>query len=182
MSAIVVTPYNPEWPAAFEEWKELVLKVIGDVVLQVDHVGSTSVPGLAAKPKIDIDAVLNSSSDIPEAVERVKTLSGFLYHGDPYEDGMWTFSTRSGDHRFGIRLYLCAPHTEHHIKRILFRDWLRHTPEDLERYAALKRRLATEADGDWKFYTAGKSDFVNAIVQKAATAAGVSLQKVPITL
>lgn len=166
MSAIEVVDYNPAWPRLFEEEKSRLVKLIGDIVDDIHHVGSTSVVGLSAKPKIDIDAVLRSNALVVEAVERVKAQSNFAFHGDPYNDGMWTFTSGHGSH--GTRLYLCEPENPTHFKRMLFRDWLRTHPDDAAVYAALKRKLAAEANGDWKFYTGGKSDFVAKIVRQAS--------------
>lgn len=142
--------------------------LLGDRVADIHHIGSTSVPGLSAKPKIDIDTVVQSDALVGEAVELVKTLAEFTFHGDPYGDGMWTFT--SGHGSYGVRLYLCGPDNAHHHKRMLFRDWLREHPEAAAEYATLKRKLAAEANGDWKFYTGGKSEFVARIVKQAVDA------------
>lgn len=166
MSAIKVLDYNPTWPALFEAEKSCILELIGDMVDDVHHVGSTSVIGLCAKPKIDIDAVLRSNAIVVKAIERVKARSDLTFHGDPYSDGMWTFT--SGHGSFGTRLYLCGPENSTHAKRILFRDWLRTHPDDAAAYAGLKRKLVAEANGDWKFYTDGKFDFVAKIVRQAS--------------
>ena len=165
MNAIRVLDHDPSWPMHFETLKARLLKALAPLVDDVHHIGSTSVPGLAAKPKIDIDAVLYAQTQIPEAIERVKAEGGYTFHGDPYGDGMWTFTRGHG--AYGERLYLCGPGNAAHLKRILFRDWLRTHPEDAAAYAALKRRLAVEASGDWDFYTGGKSDFVTEIVERA---------------
>ncbi|WP_331371510.1 GrpB family protein [Sinorhizobium chiapasense] len=166
MSAIKIVDYDPTWPALFEREKIRILDLIGDLVEEIHHVGSTSVLGLCAKPKIDIDVVLLSEARIPEAVERVKSLAGLTFHGDPYKDGMWTFTLGHGS--YGTRLYLCGPGNATHVKRILFRDWLRNHLDAAAEYAALKRKLAAEASGNWKFYTGGKSDFVARIVRQAS--------------
>ncbi|APG84617.1 GrpB family protein [Sinorhizobium americanum] len=167
MGAIEVVDYDPTWPDLFEEEKRRISELIGsDMVDDIHHVGSTSVVGLCAKPKIDIDAVLRSDALVVEAVKRAKSLDNFRFHGDPYGDGMWTFTSGRGSH--GTRLYLCAPGNATHVRRVLFRDWLRRHPDDAAEYAALKRKLAAEANGDWKFYTGGKSDFVAKIVQRAS--------------
>jgi GrpB-like predicted nucleotidyltransferase (UPF0157 family) len=82
---------------------------------------------------------------------------------------MWTFTRGHGS--WGARLYLCAPGSATHEKRILFRDWLRTHPGDATAYEALKRRLASEANGDWHRYTGGKSEFVAEIVEMARRSA-----------
>ena len=167
MNAIKVVDYDPEWPHLFETRKRDVEALLGELVLRIEHIGSTSVPGLAAKPKIDMDAVVCSPYVI-EAVERVKP-AGFAFHGDPYGEGRWTFTHGYG--AYGMRLYVCAQDNRAHIDRVRFRDWLRTHPDDAAAYEALKRRLAVEANGDWNLYTGGKSQFVAGIVERARTCA-----------
>jgi len=120
MSTIKVVDYDPAWPGLFERDKSRILTLIGDMVKGIHHIGSTSVVGLPAKPKIDIDAVLLSETLVPAAVERVKSLAEFTFHGDPYGDGMWTFT--SGHGSYGTRLYLCGPGNVTHDNRVLLRD------------------------------------------------------------
>lgn len=123
-------------------------------------------PGLAAKPKIDVDAVvIEHGAQLDEAVALMRSEPGWAFQGEPYGDGMWTFTHGHGS--WGARLYLCAPGTATHEKRLLFRDWLRARPKDAAAYEALKRRLAVEANGDWKLYTEGKTAFVESIVRRA---------------
>ena len=90
----------------------------------------------------------------------------YVFHGEPWGDGRWTFTADRGGH--GIRLYLCLPGNPAHRDRLLFRDWLRGHPRDAADYEALKRRLAREAQYDWSGYTGGKSEFVARIVALAA--------------
>lgn len=165
MSAIKVVDYNPSWPDIFARERDRIWALIGDVTEEIHHIGSTSIAGLSAKPKIDIDAVVRNEALVADAVERVKTLDDFTFHGDPYGDRMWTFT--SGHGSYGTRLYLCGPDNPAHVRRMLFRDWLREHPDDAAEYAALKRQLSAEANGDWDFYTGGKSDFVARILRQA---------------
>ena len=134
MNAIKVVDYDLSWPEMFEAERAGISLLLADLVEEIFHIGSTSVPGLAAKPKLDIDAVLVSHEAIPEAVERVRT-QDYTFHGDPYGDGMWTFTTGRGS--YGTRLYLCGPGTPAHLRRLLFSDYLRAHPEAAEEYAAL---------------------------------------------
>lgn len=166
--AIRVIEYDPVWPDAFRIVKTEIAERLGDLLGSIHHIGSTAVPGLPAKPKIDIDAVVRSPEDLPEAVAIMRTDTTYAFHGDPYGDGKWTFTQGRGP--WGVRLYLCAPDNETHRRRILFRDYLRTHPERADAYAALKRRLASDAEGDWSFYTGGKTDFVNETVRLAEKA------------
>jgi GrpB-like predicted nucleotidyltransferase (UPF0157 family) len=165
MSTIKIVDYDPSWPALFRTESASVAALIGDLVEDIHHIGSTSVPGLPAKPKIDIDAVMRSGELLAEAIRRLEAAGGYAFHGDRYGDGMWTFTRGHGS--YGARLYLCGPGNATHMKRIFFRDWLRAHPDAAAAYAALKRRLAAEANGDWNFYTGGKSEFVAEIVRLA---------------
>jgi len=164
MKPIIVADYDPSWPSLFAAERDDLADVLGHIVADIHHVGSTSIPGLAAKPKIDIDVVISEQDPLAQAVERLRITDVYVYHGDPYGDGVWTFTRGKTE---GSRIYLCAPATVHHERRILFRDWLRTHDEDAAAYEALKHRLAIEADGDFKVYTGGKSAFVNEIVARA---------------
>ncbi len=165
MSAIKVVAYDPAWPSLFEREKRRLVDAIGNMVEDIHHVGSTSIIGLAAKPKIDIDTVLRSDLMIADAVAGIKSLGTYHFHGDPYDDGMWTFTQGHGS--YGTRLYVCGPANAMHVSRVLFRDWLRYHPADAAEYATLKIRLAEEAKGDWRYYTNGKASFVSRIVNLA---------------
>ena len=99
-----------------------------------------------------------------EAVGRIAAGNGFTHHGDRYGDGMQIFTCGTVS---GARLYLCGPGHTKHINRLLFRDYLHAHGDVAADYAALKRRLAMEAVGDWDAYTSNKSDFVNRIVALA---------------
>lgn len=160
---IRLVDYDPAWPALFRSRCETIDALLGHSV-DIHHIGSTSVPGLCAKPKLDIDAVLLSNEARIDATERLKS-SGYVFHGDPYGADRWTF-TRD-ETPYGTRLYLSLPGNPAHHDRILFRDYLRAHPEAVENYAALKRRLTLEANGDWDHYTGGKSDFVADVLRQA---------------
>ncbi|MGO4129760.1 GrpB family protein [Inquilinus sp. YAF38] len=164
--AIEVVDYDPAWPALFGEIRAGLEQLLGGLVLEIHHIGSTAVPGLCAKPKIDVDIVLRSAAAIPEAIERMQATGDYAYHGDKYRDGMWTFTT--GRSSRGQRLYLCVPGTATHLRRMLFRDHLRQHPEAAAAYAALRRRLAAETEDDWDHYTGGKGPFVAEIVRLEA--------------
>lgn len=167
LSAIVVVDYDAAWTAAFSSAEQRLAELLGPPVLAISHVGSTAVPGLAAKPKIDIDVVLKNEAAIPASIEVLKE-AGYTFRGDKYGDGMWAFTTGRGSQ--GERVYLCAPGNATHQKRLFFRDHLRNHPEAAAAYGALKRRLAAEAENDWDRYTGGKGPFVAETVRRAAAA------------
>lgn len=104
--SIAVVDYDPGWPAAFIDLRTNLERILAGLVLEIHHIGSTSVPGLCAKPKIDVDIVLHAKAVLPDAIERLKA-EGYAYHGDPYRSGMWTFTIGRGSH--GERLYSACP-------------------------------------------------------------------------
>ena len=161
MRPITLVPYDPAWPDRFLALRASIESRLGDLVLDIQHIGSTAVPGLAAKPKIDIDVVTTSAAAMEAAVARTRSFY-YACHGDRYGNGMWSF-TRDHD-GYGERLYLCAPGHPVHADRVRFRDHLRAHPDSAAAYGALKRRLAAEAGGDWERYTGGKSGFIAQIL------------------
>jgi GrpB-like predicted nucleotidyltransferase (UPF0157 family) len=126
----------------------------------VHHVGSTSVPGLAAKPKIDLIAELASERFLGSALADVQNLQTFQVHGDPYGDGLWSFTRGHGS--YGARLYICEPDNPMMLRWLRFRDRLRADSALACAYETLKRGLVTQADGDWRCYTGGKAPFIEA--------------------
>ncbi|KQV84286.1 GrpB family protein [Rhizobium sp. Root1220] len=164
MRPIRVVDYDPQWPHLFEAVRAELLALAADRILAVEHIGSTSVPGLAAKPKIDLDAVLISQSALAELTPCLPA-AGYISHGDVHGEGRWTFTR---DHKgYGLRLYLCTEGNVAHRDRLLFRDYLRAHPQRAAEYQALKLHLAAEAQGDWDVYTGGKSDFVSETIARA---------------
>lgn len=83
MNAIKVVDYNPAWPGLFEEQKRRILELIGDMVANIHHVGSTSIVGLCATLKIYIHAVLHRDALVADAIVRVKSVHDYTFHGDP---------------------------------------------------------------------------------------------------
>lgn len=163
MRPITLVEYDPQWPLLFEERGRAIGLLLAHPA-ELHHIGSTAVPDLCAKPKLDIDAILFSRDARLDATQHLKK-DGFRFHGDLHDAGRWAF-TRD-ETPYGTRLYLCLPGNVAHRERLLFRDYLRAHPEFVSGYAILKRRLAKEANGDWDHYTAGKSDFVADVVRRA---------------
>jgi GrpB-like predicted nucleotidyltransferase (UPF0157 family) len=164
MRPIRVIEYDPQWPQLFEAARAELLALAANRILAIDHIGSTAVPGLAAKPKIDLDAVLVSEI-APADLTPLLQAAGYIPHGDPHGEGRWTFTRDHASH--GLRLYLCTEGNAAHHDRLLFRDYLRAHPQRAAEYQALKLHLAAEANGDWDLYTGGKSDFVHETIERA---------------
>jgi len=167
MRPIRVLDYDPRWPDIFEAMKTELLAMADGGIVAVEHIGSTAVPGLAAKPKIDLDAVLTDETALADLAASLRA-QGFHDHGDLYEEGRHLL-TREHD-GYGLRVYLCLRGNPAHRDRILFRDHLRRHPERAAEYQMLKRRLAIAADGDWDAYTGGKAYFIAETLQRAKIA------------
>jgi len=122
---VVVVDYDPEWPHLFEQIRAAVQAAVGDLALAIEHVGSTAVPGLAAKPIVDVDVVVRAA-DVGETVRRV-ALIGYGREGDLGISGRQAFISPIGAP--AQHLYLCpenSPALEAHLR---FRDYLRANQE-----------------------------------------------------
>jgi GrpB-like predicted nucleotidyltransferase (UPF0157 family) len=166
---VIIVDYDPAWPVHFEMLHAVVASALGDLALTVEHVGSTAVPGLAAKPIIDMDVVIPSRSDVPTAVDRLSRL-GYKHRGDLGIAGREAFSHPPGlpPHHLDV----CARDSEELMHHILFRDYLRAHPDEARAYAQLKRRAASVFREDRDAYTEAKSVFVEELLQLALDDAG----------
>ncbi len=161
-----IVPYDASWPRQFADAEARLRRMLGSSVLAVDHVGSTSIPNMPAKPLIDIDVTLSGLSEVPDATRRLVDV-GYEPRGNRYDDEVWAFLSKSPGPK--LRVYLCPPRNQTHERRLAFRDYLRHHDDAAEAYATLKKQLAERFPYDGDRYTAEKSGFVQEIVGKALT-------------
>jgi GrpB-like predicted nucleotidyltransferase (UPF0157 family) len=160
---VALVDYDPEWPRLFEEERARLAGVLGSAVLAIEHIGSTAVPGLAAKPVLDLAAAVTRLSSVESLVGPLAGL-GYRYLGEYGLPGRLFFE--KGD---PVTHHLHAVEVTGHHWRVwrLFRDYLRRHPEDARQYAQFKRELAARYAADRDAYTRSKSDFVNAVLAKA---------------
>ena len=162
---IVLREYDPAWPRLFEGLRGRVLDALGEeLAVAVEHVGSTAVPGLAAKPVVDIDAVVPSAEDVPLAVERLER-AGYRHEGDlgiQGREAFWPPADAPWHH-----LYVLPAGAEELRRHLAFRDYLRAHPEEACTYAALKRESARRFGGDRWAYTDAKGEFGEHILSRA---------------
>lgn len=168
---IVISDYDPAWPAWFDTVRRHVWPAVNDVALRIDHVGSTAVPGLAAKPIIDLDIVVASEHDVPLVIERLATI-GYEWRGDLGIPGREALMAIDNQGLPPHNLYLVVENNKAHLDHWLLRDVLRTEPEARERYAALKKRNAELADRDMDVYVAAKAEFVADLLTRARAARG----------
>jgi GrpB-like predicted nucleotidyltransferase (UPF0157 family) len=164
---VYLVPYDNAWPSLFEKDRALLLDHLGSNVRAVVHIGSTAIPGIPAKPIIDVMALVDDVSVAPslfDAFERIE------YHYFPYDEARVPerrWFCKPDALRRTHHLHLTQIGSPHHRNQILFRDHLRRHPDDRDRYAALKRELALRFPNDREAYTDGKSEFVREILDKA---------------
>jgi GrpB-like predicted nucleotidyltransferase (UPF0157 family) len=166
---LVVVAYDSAWPVIFERLAARVRECLADLVLRVEHVGSTAVPGLAAKPIVDIDAVVASAVEIPLAIERLATI-GYVHEGNLGIEGREAFREPPGEDRH--HLYLLAQGANELRRHIAFRDALRADARLRSEYAALKHLLADRHSKDREAYTSAKDAFVKAVLLRREPATG----------
>jgi len=165
---VMVVDYDPGWPRDFDMLRERIWPGLADIALRIEHVGSTSVPGLAAKPIIDMTIVVATRDDVPEAIERLALL-GYMHRGNLGIDDREAF-----DHPAGLRrhnLYVCPEGTIGVVNQVAMRDYLRANPEAATRYGALKKQLADRFPDDIDGYVLAKTDFVLDVLRRAGLTA-----------
>ncbi len=169
---VSVVPYDPAWPADFARIRDEIAPALEGVALAIEHVGSTAVPGLVAKPILDIDVVVEDVAGTRAAIARLEGL-GYRHRGDLGVAGREAFDQplgAAGEPRVAHHLYVCLRGglaLENHLR---MRDRLRADPKLASAYAELKLELAREHPDDVNAYTTGKTGFVIAVLRDAAMA------------
>ena len=161
---IIIEDYDPRWPEQFEVLGRRIATALGPLASAVEHVGSTAVPGLAAKPILYIDGLLHAAADLPEAIQHLGTL-GYEHRGDLGVPGREAFRPPPDD--IPHHLYVLGPESREYIRHITFRNHLRRNPQDALDYERLKRALAREYRNNREVYNRAKTEFVEAILRKA---------------
>jgi len=167
---IQIFDYDPEWPRLYEREAERVQSALGDRVLLLEHVGSTSVPGLASKPKIDMLLVVTNTADESAYVPALESAGYVLRIREPdwYEHRM--FKGPDTD----INLHVFSSGCTEIDRMLLFRDWLRSNESDRLLYERTKRELTRI---NWKYmqnYADAKTSVVQEILTRAQTNSGTN--------
>lgn len=163
-SRIEVVDYDESWPALFEQLAQPLRRALAGLDADVEHVGSTAVPGLAAKPVIDVDVVVRSPEDVPAAIERLRAL-GYVRQGDEGIPGREAFLWPPDTSRH--HLYVVVGGSPPHRDHLDVRDWLRAHPDDALAYGTLKRALAAVHRDDRPGYGEAKAEFVGDLLRRA---------------
>jgi GrpB-like predicted nucleotidyltransferase (UPF0157 family) len=158
---IQVVDYNPRWPDQFEELRKRIWPTVSDIALAFEHVGSTAVPGLAAKPVIDLDLVIPSRKCLSSIVTRLDAL-GYRHQGNLGIEDREAFSTPANQPAH--HLYVCPTDSIALGNHLTFRDHLRAHPEDASAYSTLKKQLAQQFAHDADRYVEGKTSFILSVL------------------
>ena len=151
---VVVLPYNPEWKSDFEKIKKEIEVALGELAERIEHVGSTSVEGLSAKPCIDIDVVIKDYSVFQDVVEKLGEI-GYIHEGNLGIEGREAFKYFHKAHLREHHLYVCPKESEELRRHIVFRDFLR--------YGAIKCEGAMLFPNDINKYIEYKTPYIEEI-------------------
>jgi GrpB-like predicted nucleotidyltransferase (UPF0157 family) len=162
MKPVVVVDYDPSWPSVFEEVRSLIWPAIHDIALSFEHVGSTAVPGLRAKPVIDACIVVATRDQLAPVIERVERL-GYVHRGTLGVPDREAF--RRLDHMPRHHLYLSPRDVVSLKNQIGVRDHLRTHPDVARVYSELKTELARRFSDDIDRYIDGKTEFILGILR-----------------
>ena len=161
---ITIEDYNLAWPQVYENLHSRIWDAVGSFAIGIEHVGSTSVPGLAAKPVIDMGIVVPAEIEMAMAINRLAAL-GYVHRGDLGIAGREAF--HSPEDLPPHHLYLYIQGNSALANHLAIRDHLRRDPAAAAAYGKLKKDLARRFPGDIDSYVAGKTDFLLAILRAA---------------
>lgn len=148
---VVVLPYDPKWKEDFAAIKAELEAAVGDLALRIEHVGSTSVEGMSAKPCIDIDVVIPDRSCLDAVIERLASI-GYEHEGSLGIEGREAFCYTGKPHLQMHHLYVCPADSQELHRHITFREFLRRNPEAVKRYSEVKERAAQLFPNDIEQY------------------------------
>ena len=164
MAKVIVVDYDPAWAETFERLRAVIWPCVQNVATAIEHVGSTAVPGLAAKPVIDMTIVVPTRGAIYTVIDRLATI-GYRHRGDLGVPGREAFARPQAtpDHH----LYACAAGNDGLRNHLAVRDYLRGNPVAAQAYGNLKKQLAARFAEDIDGYIEGKTEFMLTILAGA---------------
>lgn len=169
---IEITAYDPSWPTRFRAERDRLVEALGELALRVDHVGSTAVPGLPAKPVVDIQISVHSLHPLDPFLRPLCGL-GYMHVPDP-DDATYPFFHRPSSWPHGHDVHLCEAGTIEERRHLAFRDYLRDHPAEAAAYAAEKTRLAARFSpvdfASRNAYAEANSTFIEPVLQRALSA------------
>jgi GrpB-like predicted nucleotidyltransferase (UPF0157 family) len=168
LDEILITEYDPRWPGLFTQEATCVRSVLpADLVTRIEHFGSTAVPGLAAKPVIDLLVGVRSLTEAKRyAIDSLVALGYAYWDTDPDPNHMFFVKGLPPNGPRSHHIHMVEPDSPY-WQRLLFRDYLRRDPDEAERYHILKRELAARFAEDREAYTEAKGDYIRRVTEIA---------------
>ena len=162
---IEIHPYTQKWPQEFSEIGKKMRSALGSVALRIDHIGSTSIPGLAAKPIIDIQISVESLEPVEPFLTPLENLGYYWRKGKKYEKTKRYFRETQGMRRTHVHVRKLG--SWHQQFPLLFRDYMRMHKPDCDKYEFVKKELAQRYRNEREKYTDSKSDIFWEIIARA---------------
>jgi GrpB-like predicted nucleotidyltransferase (UPF0157 family) len=163
---VEICEYDPSWPEKFQMHARIIAEALGDTALAIEHIGSTSVPDLSAKPIIDILVVVQDSANEPAYLPQLEAAGYVLRVREP--DWHQHRMLRTPEHDVHVHIYsVGCPEIQ---RNLIFRDRLRQSVADRRRYEQTKRELAAQDWADMNEYAAAKTNVIESIIAAATGA------------
>ena len=162
---VVVNSYDPIWAKDFIAIRDELNTVLSDLVLGIEHVGSTSVEGLSAKPIIDIDVIIQDRENLPDVISALQKI-GYSHEGDQGIPGREAFKYEGKEHLRKHHRYVCAKDAEELRRHLAFRDYLRSNSDAVAEYSRIKEEGALLYPWDIDKYIEHKSPFIESIYKR----------------
>lgn len=174
---VIISDYDPRLPILYEEEKVKILSVVERKVVAIEHIGSTAVPGLGAKPIIDIMIAIRHLADVESCVQPLQCIN-YEYMGEYGIPGRYLFRKPPGSLLSVTRthnLHMVEQGSDFWERHLLFRDFLRVHPEVAKQYYELKKELATKYGSDRDAYSEAKTSFIESVIDKVRAVKATSL-------
>ncbi len=156
---VAVVPYDEAWKSDFEKIKREIEEALGDLIVGIEHVGSTSVEGMSAKPCIDMDVIIGDYSVFDAVVSKLNAI-GYVHEGNLGIKDREAFRYSNKPHLKTHHLYVCPQSSAELHRHIAFRDFLRSNPDAVRKYSSVKERAAQLFPDDIDKYCAYKSSCI----------------------
>ena len=164
-TSIHIVEYDPCWKIRFNEFKDVLWPVVVDHLIDFEHVGSTAVEGLAARPIIDIDIIVSNMNALLKVIERLVPL-GYVHQGKLGIQGRHAFFQQENVSK--LHLYVCLEGSLGLRNHLALRDYLRAHPSAVKEYSNLKKQLAQQYPNNIDCYVEGKRSFIAAILKRCS--------------
>ena len=162
---VIVVPYDPAWKSDFEAIKSEIACALGDLIIGIEHVGSTSVEGMSAKPCIDLDVIIPNYSVFDAVVSKLSVI-GYIHEGNLGIEGREAFQYWDKPHLKTHHLYVCPQSSPELHRHITFRDYLRRNPDAVRKYSAVKEMAARLFPDNIDQYMAYKSPCIEELYRQ----------------